>query len=183
MKLYHGTDNRSIEQFSLKYCRDNLDFGKGVYFTRNFNQALEWSCKKNGEGAVYECDIDLSHLKIMNSSFEENFWPAVCLCRTASEDIARDIIDGFEEADIVEGLMLDGRIPEFGNLANKYIAGDISADEFYNKAKKFDNSKNQYCFKTEESINKKNESLVKVYYTRKDKEKCYEWWEKEANEL
>ena len=55
MKLYHGTKCRNITKFDFEHSRTDVDFGKGVYFTPDFKQAMEWSCKnKTTFGAVYE---------------------------------------------------------------------------------------------------------------------------------
>ena len=67
------------------------------------------------------------------------------LCRIDLEDIAKDLIEGFKDADIIMGKMLDGSVIQFEKNAEKFNAGDISYEEFSDKIKLFDD-KDQICF-------------------------------------
>ena len=76
MKVYHGSSSRSITKFDLRHSlRTNLDFGKGIYFTTNIEQAIAWSCRNKPVGAVYECEIALfdnsSHFLIKPTFYQK----------------------------------------------------------------------------------------------------------------
>lgn len=167
MKLYHGTSCRDIKQFDLNKGRKNIDFGKGVYFTSSFQQALEWSCRHSSNGAVYECELDLSAFSGLNFSAEdEDVYYYVYLCRLDLEDIVPDAIDNTEGLDYVQGVMLDGKIRGFEQIAEKFNEGDITIDEF-KQAVEFWENKNQVCIKSEQAIAAVNASILKVYFTVK----------------
>lgn len=171
MKLYHGSPYRNINHFDFRHNRrGDLDFGKGVYFTSNFEQAKEWSCNKKKTGAVYECDIDLSSFKIIhyNSRENEDLLYILYLCRIGLEDIAVETINGFDKADIIAGLMLDGRTVDFRIIAEKFNEGDISFDEFSKQTKLYENVFDQFCIKTQRVLDMVNVSISNVYYTKKE---------------
>lgn len=168
MKIYHGTCNRTITEFRDVKLRNNLDYGNGVYFTSNCEQAKEWSCRYTNEGAVYECEIDLSLLAVLNYNEEQgDLFYLLYLCRIDLEDVAKETVDGFEEADVVFGLMLDGRTRKFKKLAKRFNRGYLTFDEFYNKVVLHEKPKDQLCFKSDAAIKLVNAGLQKKYYTHK----------------
>ncbi|CAA6810512.1 MAG: Rhs-family protein [uncultured Sulfurovum sp.] len=74
--LYHGTDSETAKLImengqELKYSRNNLDFGKGIYTTENKEQAIEWakkSGKRNGTtGAVIEYKVPKDKIESLNT--------------------------------------------------------------------------------------------------------------------
>ena len=81
------------------------------------------------------------------------------LCRIDLEDIAKDLIEGFKDADIIMGKMLDGSVIQFEKNAEKFNAGDISYEEFSDKIKFFDD-KDQICFKTQRVMDLLNKSYI-----------------------
>lgn len=167
MKVYHGTSNRKITEFKDMKLRNNLDYGSGVYFTSNFEQALAWSCKHSEEGAVYESEIDLSTLSVLDYKNEqEDLFYLLYLCRIDLEDVAKETIDGFDEADVVYGLMLDGKTQKFEKLAEQFNEGDLTYKEFYEKIKLHGTPKDQLCLKSDDAINMINVGLQRVFYTR-----------------
>ena len=169
MKFYHGTDNRNIERFVMFNKSPKKDFGKGVYLTTNIEQAKEWSCKYSVTGAVYEFDINLENLKQLDLSNVEDLYYVIYLCRINLEDIAKETIDNFDNADIVSGFMLDGSIGDFEKIAELFNEGELSYDEFYSKINMFDKDKNQICVKTEQGLAEINAGIVKKYYTKIEK--------------
>ena len=171
MKLFHGSSSRNIGKFNFRHCRKSgTDYGKGVYFTSNFEQAKEWSCKHSKTGAVYECDVDLSQFLIKEyPKKEEDLLYIIFFCRMNFEDIACDAVDDFEKADVISGLMLGGNIKKFKLWANRFNRGDIGFDEFSKRVKLFKNGYDQICIKNQAALNKVNASIEKVYYTEKSK--------------
>lgn len=168
MRLYHGSSSRDIKQFSFKNSRKKLDFGKGVYFTSNFEQAKEWSCHHGKQGAVYECELDLSRFKLLMFDKEEaNLIYILYLCRIGLEEIVPDAVDDYNQADIIIGPLLDGSIKGFEKLAEQFNAGDLSFSNFSDQIKLFTNGKNQYCIKTINALKAVNASIQKVYFTKR----------------
>lgn len=45
MLLYHGSCKK-FTNFELKYAKEGKDYGKGIYFTPNYDQAKKWGRKK-----------------------------------------------------------------------------------------------------------------------------------------
>lgn len=167
MKLFHGSSSRNITQFSFRHSRRNLDFGKGIYFTTNFEQAKMWSCKYSKEGAIYECEVDLSNFNIL-SLYEktEDLIYVLYLCRIDLEEIA-DVVGGFATADVIMGLMLDGNIKGFEELAEQFNEGNISNDAFAEQIKLYENGYDQVCIKTPAALKQVNASIEKIYYTQR----------------
>lgn len=167
MKLYHGSSSRDIVQFDLSHGRTAVDYGKGVYFTSNFEQAKEWSCRNSSEGAVYECDIDLSPFKGFNfGANNEDVYYYIYLCRLELEDIVPDSVDGAEDVDYVQGVMLDGKIRDFEEIAERFNEGDLSFEEFKNAISFFE-EKNQTCIKSDRAISEINANITVVHFTKK----------------
>lgn len=174
MKIFHGTDNRGITCFRDLRQRKNLDFGDGVYFTSNFEQALRWSCRKENCGAVYECEVSFSSLNILSydtKSEELNY--LFYLCRIGLQNVACDTIERFDEADVVSGLMLDGKVASFEVIAEQFNSGETSYEELCNTIKTFKKPNDQLCFKTAKALLEVNDGLQKVYFTRKEGKQIY----------
>lgn len=162
MKLYHGSKDKNITEFKLIHKRNNLDFGEGVYLTVNKEQAEQWAKKNETSGAVYVFEIDLKDLRVIEYT-DEDLNYVLYLCRIGLEkDVARETIDGFDEADVISGKMLDGLTKEFELIAEKFNEGDISYDELKERIKLFD-KKDQLCFKTQKAIDLLNKCLIEKY--------------------
>lgn len=173
MKIYHGSQYTDIEQFEFGHSRTKLDFGEGIYFTTNIDQAKEKSCKnKLGSGAVYECEVDLSQFRILRfeSPTDEDLTYTLYLCRINLEDVAKDTIPGFGESDLIWGSMLDGKIKQFEELAELFNAGDRSYEQFISQIDLFGSTCDQLCIKTDYALALVNKGLVQKYLTQKDGE-------------
>ena len=170
MKLYHGSKSRKITEFNFYHSRRSLDFGKGVYFTTNFDQAKEWSCKNNKEGAVYECEIDFSNFNVLSfPEKSEDLIYVLYLCRIDLEDVA-DTVDGFENADVIMGMMLDGNIQDFEQLAEQFNEGNIPYELFSEQIKLYENGYDQVCVKTKPALEQVNISIEKKHHTQRNNE-------------
>lgn len=171
MKIYHGSSDRTIKKFELNNAkaRTALDFGKGVYFTSKFEQARAWSCKYTETGAVYECDIDFSDLILQyNNTENDDLLYLLCFCRIGLEDIASEVAEGFDDADVIVGLMLDGTVKDFYRIAEQFIEGDLTFEELKEKTIIYDDQKrNQFCLKTKKAFELLNNGLSRVYFTEK----------------
>ena len=146
--------------------RKNLDFGKGVYLTASKKQAEKWALKyKNG--TVYVFDVDFKDLHIVEYK-DEDLDYVLYLCRIDLEDVAKEVIDEFDKADIISGMMLDGTTKKIEKTAEKFNDGDISYEKLKEKIKLFKN-KDQICLKTQEALDILNNGLIYKYNVRKDK--------------
>ena len=175
--LFHGTGERSIEEFRIIPREDNIsDFGAGVYFTSNYDQAKEWSCKHKDKGAVYGIDIDLSLL--MGKSLDkedELFYYALYLNRIGLNEIADDCLTEISNMDYLYGRMLyDTR--HFIPKAKMFNEGMCSLEIFkmLTYPMLFNNDYNQYCFRTEKAIQLVNKSIITKTLTIKNKGKIIE---------
>lgn len=167
MKIYHGTSERDLPFLDDIKKRFDLDFGNGVYFTSNIEQAKEWSCRHQNKGAVYEYEIDLSTLKELKLSVDEDDYYYLCyLCKINLEFIAKEAIDNFEDADVVYGRMIKN-VGKFKYKAEEFNEGNIKLEEFKNITK-IHNDKDQFCFKNKKAINLANEGIKKIYYTERE---------------
>ncbi len=153
--VYHGTSYGDIEKFEIRESDRGLDFGKGVYFTTNRKQAEEWSLNRSDKGYVYKCELDCSDLKVLRyAEKSEDFIYSIYLCRIKLEDVAKENIENFEDADIVFGLMVDGKIKEIVNKLEQFNEGDIDYSELFNAIDVFEDEKNQICVKSQYALKK-----------------------------
>lgn len=159
MILYHGSKDPNIIKFMLNNDSKQLDFGTGVYLTTNQGQAEAWAKRKNG--AVYVFDVNLEKLSVIKYK-DEDLDYVLYLCRIELEDVAKEVIDSFEEADIISGQVLDGNVKNFGRIAEKFNEGDIKYEEYKKHVKLF-GDKDQLCFKTQRAIDLLNQSLIRKY--------------------
>lgn len=157
--LYHGSSVGNITTFQLNKGRNNLDFGKGVYFTTKLQQAINWSLKRNNTGYVYVCELDIRDLKMLEFSRNcDNFAEIIHFCRIDLEELADEFVDGFDKADAIYGLVVDKKNPQIEKLATQYNEGDISYNEFYRNldAILFKNNMDQLCIKSDMALSKLN---------------------------
>lgn len=167
MKLYHGTSYRDIEQFKI-ICRKRNppDFGTGLYFTSNFEQAKQWSCSKSNLGAIYEIDIDLDLLVGKSLNNDELFYYLSYLCRIDLENLVDECLEELNSVDYVYGKMLK-EVNGFKLNAEKFNSGDIDLKTFKNTIEFYDDNMNQYSFRTSKAIEIINKSIIKKHLTRK----------------
>ena len=175
MIIYHGSDCCNIENFEFGHSRQDLDFGEGIYFTTSFEQAKSWSCRNSTRGAVYECDIDFSALNVLRleGKANEDLAYTLYLCRIKLEDVAKDAIDNFAEADVICGELLGGRIKKFKKDAERFNKGDISYEEYRSRMKLYNNTNDQICIKSDYALQLVNNSLLSKYLTEKRENKIY----------
>ena len=168
MQLFHGSSSRNILEFNFRHSRNNLDFGRGIYFTTNFEQAKDWSCKYSNEGAVYECDVDLSQFRVLRyQAKERDLLFILYLCRIGLEEIAPDAVDDYDKADVIWGRVLDGNMKDFNALAERFNEGEVLYPEFEKQVELYENGYDQVCIKSREALERVNAAIKKVYYTRK----------------
>ena len=163
-KLYHGSPNKNIKKFKIISRENNTpEFGDGLYFTTNLEQAKEWSCYKSKTGAVYEIEIDLEKLKGKKLENDDLFFYLFYLNRIDLKELVDECLDELNGLDYIFGKMIKN-IDEFKENAEKFNEGDIELEEFKKLTKWFGNGYNQYCFKSKEAIDLVNKSIKKIHY-------------------
>lgn len=205
MRLYHATGKCDLEYIDDIYSKSDNDFGKGVYVTSIKEQAEDWAKKKSkdrdnykGIGAVYEGEVDLDDLSILEYSEDDEDFNYLCyLCRYEAEKVAKETINNFEKADIIYGPMLakpekykecikcfhcgdeEYRDEDFAFLPNKdkvkSIKYDVKCDiitfkDLEDRMKLHDTSRrNQFCLKSKKVIELFNKGIKKVTYIKRNK--------------
>ncbi|WP_026523461.1 MULTISPECIES: DUF3990 domain-containing protein [unclassified Butyrivibrio] len=149
IKLYHGSPCQNITKFNIDYSRNELDFGKGIYFTTDEEQAKQWSLKGNvGSGAVYEISINPSLMNIKRyTTYSDEFIETFCLCRVGLEDTIPDLC----KYDAIYGYMLDHDSSRIIKYTNDYVMGIADAATVRANLRLFDH-RNQFCIKKQELL-------------------------------
>ena len=164
MKLFHGTSKQNLKTFKIIKRKNNTpEFGDGLYFTTNLEQAKEWSCYKSKTGAVYEIDIDLKKLKGKNLENDDLFYYLSYLNRIDLKELVDECLDELNGLDYIFGKMIKN-VDEFKENAEKFNEGDIELKDFKKLTKWFGKGYNQYCFKSKEAIDLVNKSIKKIHY-------------------
>lgn len=189
IKLFHGTTKTNLKYLDkIKSKKDN-DFGSGLYFTSNLEQAKNWSIKKGkAKGAVYEIEIDLNKIPLKVIKYDKEKFNELCYhCRNKSEEQAKEFIEDFENADIIYGRML-GSIHLFKKYMNELHGNNFSIlknqdkiksinynvkcdimtfEDLEKKIKLFGTEENdQYCFRSDKAIEFANKQIKKIHYTK-----------------
>lgn len=149
IKLYHGTPVDNIEKFDISASRKSfLDFGVGIYFTTNEDQAMLWSIKHSDNGVVYEVEIDASKLNILQYlTYSNDFIHTFCFCRAGFEDILTEL----GKCDAVYGYVIDNDKEAITTKTNDYVLGLATPASVRNSIKVYDD-KDQLCIKSQEVL-------------------------------
>lgn len=163
--LFHSSPERNIKEFKIIVREDNTpEFGDGLYFTSNIEQAKKWSCSKSKKGAIYEIDINIVQLKGKNLENDDLFYYLSYLNRIDLKELVDECLDELNGLDYVYGKMLKN-IDDFKIYAEKFNEGNIELKEFKKLTKWFGKGYNQYCFKTDKAVDLVNNSIKKIHYT------------------
>ena len=120
IELLHGSDH-VIEKPDFHLGKENNDYGRGFYCTRELRMAMEWACKQNTDGFVNRYSFEQDSLKVLNlldGDYHILHWMALLLknrtfrLSTEIAVVARDyIIDNFSidlaDYDVVTGYRAD----------------------------------------------------------------------------
>ncbi len=148
MLLFHGS-SYDFADFDLSFARPGRDFGKGIYLTSNYNQALKWATKR-GAGFIYHCNFDenifdnSNDLKIRAlTEYNKEWLDMLCFCRINLQDTNDDLI---------YDRMADNTYPELSKTLRLYSNGVKSVVDTINKIKWRSVLNDQYCFKTYKAL-------------------------------
>ena len=140
MELYHAS-KVTVEFPEIRKSRYTKDFSWGFYCTNNFEQAVRWANRGEGEPVInyyeYTPNDELSVLR-----FEE-------MCDEWLDFIAECRSGKTHSYDIVEGPMADDTI---WNFVNDYLAGNIKRHQFWALAE-FKHPTHQISFHTLSALN------------------------------
>lgn len=81
IELLHGSDH-VVEKPELFLGKENNDYGRGFYCTREMPMAMEWACKQNTDGFVNKYTLEQSSLKsldLINGDYNILHWMALLL--------------------------------------------------------------------------------------------------------
>ena len=153
MELYHAS-KVTVEFPEIRKSRYTKDFSWGFYCTNNFEQAVRWANRGEGEPVInyyeYTPNDELSVLR-----FEE-------MCDEWLDFIAECRSGKTHPYDIVEGPMADDTI---WNFVNDYLAGNIKRHQFWALAE-FKHPTHQISFHTLSALNCLTFTKSEVTYER-----------------
>lgn len=166
IKLYHGSPYPNIEKFEITArTRRHTDYGLGVYFTTNREQAKKWSVRGNAvtHGYVYETYLD--YALIQNGlvklkqflGYDDEFIDTFTQCRTYGTDPTN--IKGY---DIIYGIMIDNNGTEIYSACDDFAKGKISREKLKIRLKALTDA-DQVCIKNNNLL--KSLNIVKVEET------------------
>nr|DAG01625.1 MAG TPA: Protein of unknown function (DUF3990) [Siphoviridae sp. ct87j35] len=166
IKLYHGSPYPNIKKFEITArTRSRTDYGLGVYFTTNREQAKKWSVRGNDvtHGYVYETCLD--YTLIQNGTvklkqflgYDDEFIDTFTECRTHGTDPTN--IKGY---DIIYGIMIDSNGTEIYNACDAFAKGKISREKLKIRLKALTGA-DQVCIKNNKLL--KSLKIVKVEET------------------
>lgn len=168
-ELYHGSYTE-VAVVDLGKCKDGLDFGKGFYLTSDYEQAVSYvpsavrkavrarRVKHNydvndGRISVYRyhadkslnihcfTEADLDWLHFVTANRDKDFFP--------------EVLDKYRKIDIVCGKIADDQTARTlqAYIAGAYgMPGEKQTDETAIKILLPNRLKNQFCFRTENSV-------------------------------
>ncbi|MCM1266604.1 MAG: DUF3990 domain-containing protein [Bacteroidales bacterium] len=157
MILYHAS--KEIVEFpKIRKTKYTKDFSWGFYCTGNFEQAVRWANRGEGEPVInyysYEPDGRLSVLKF--DSMTDEWLDFIAKCRSGET----------HSYDIVEGPMANDTV---WNYVNDFLTGRINRKQFWVLAE-FKYPTHQVSFHTELALNCLTFERSEVVYDRKREE-------------
>lgn len=157
MLLYHGS-YKKFTNFELKYAKEGKDYGKGIYFIPNYDQAKKWAARKKGKGYIYIIEIPDeifldSEYNILNLNHYNKEWADIIVaCRSFFYE---------PDYDIIYGKMADGRFWELEEYIDDYRNGKLKLASFI-LGVRCKQEYMQYCFKSEKAVMYINDRLKEV---------------------
>lgn len=167
--LYHGSYT-AISEIDLTKCYKGLDFGKGFYVTTSYEQAVNFvpnSIKKNIRSGTIAADFPVEDGQI--SVFQYHFQPGLLtylfedanvewlhlVAANRNGDLFPGLLNKFSSMDIVGGKIADDRTAAtlVAYISEAYgVPGEAETDQFTIRRLLPDRLADQFCFKTEKSI-------------------------------
>lgn len=143
LTVYHGS-NIAVPEPSLKYGREDADFGLGFYVTPDFEMAEKWACRKNTP-VVSKYTLEISKLSIFDFSVDKK-WLDFVIANRNGENMP-NFID-VNSYDIISGATADDKM--FATI-EQYEIGYIS-DDIAIKALNCMEIGDQMCIRTKNGL-------------------------------
>lgn len=148
MTLYHGSTS-IVETPDVRIGRDNLDFGKGFYLTREYSQAERWarslSLRKPELTAVVNT-YNLSDDKVMEyrkktfTVYDDVWLDFIVACRRGGKE--------WKMYDIIEGGIANDKVFDTIEI---YMSGQISKEVAIGRLRN-EKLRNQICITNQDVI-------------------------------
>lgn len=148
MTLYHGSTS-IVETPDVNVGRDNLDFGKGFYLTRDYSQAERWARIQTIRNPIRTARINVYHFFLEEVSqykcktfraYDEEWLDFIVSCRRGGTD--------WKLYDIIEGGIANDKVFDTIEI---YISGQISKDVAIGRLRN-EKLRNQICINKQEVI-------------------------------
>lgn len=156
--LYHGSPHPTLEP---KYGkgRDHHDYGRGLYLTPDKQLAREWAVCNETDGYLYELEIDLKTLNVLD--FDEHdplTWIAELMSHRDADNSVRyrrfapQFIEKYKidtsAYDVVKGWRADS---SYFLIAKRFVRDELDAS-LLREALKLGDLGIQYCMKSEQAF-------------------------------
>ena len=180
-KLYHGT-NIYYEEPDLAEALDFKDFGRGYYLTTNQLQAERWAIRDlkdndiNDVAYVYEYEFDADNtknLRILELLVYNKEWLDFITAH-------RTTVEKNIQYDLIFDRMADSRGPILVEAIRDYRNKIKTAEETLAIARFRDQNMNQYCFKTQEALEKIKRVKYEEVYKLNGNPKPKHWYKVEV---
>jgi hypothetical protein len=146
--IHHGS-NCEIKRGDLLMSREDIDFGRGFYLTKDKRMAEKWAAiKSNSVVSTYR--MDLSGLNVYEFGLNKEWLEFVKANRTLESN--SDILKRFENYDILIGPTADDTL---FTTVQEYIDGQVSSSQAI-KYLDVAGYSNQIVLKTEEALDQCN---------------------------
>lgn len=150
MVLYHGSD-KLFSIPDLAKCKGGKDFGKGLYLTTDYSQAVKWATRRHDhKGYVYTYEVrdrlltDTKQYQIKSLIYYDKEWlDFVVNCRYKYQDYNYDLI--YDK-------MADSTGQEMSDVLEQYFIGTLTVFEALALIKDKHPNHCQYCFKSDRII-------------------------------
>lgn len=157
MILYHAS-KQIVEFPEVRKTKYTKDFSWGFYCTTDFEQAVRWANRREGNPIVnyysYEPNAELSFLRFDHMTDE--WLDFIAKCRSGET----------HQYDIVEGPMANDTV---WNFVNDFLSGRISRKQFWVLAE-FKRPTHQISFHTLSALNCLHFDRSEIIYDRKTTE-------------
>ena len=171
--LYHGS-SEIIEKPIFGKGKAYNDYGRGFYFTENFELAKEWACTEGIDGYANQYEIETDGLKILNLSSGEYtvlHWLALLMTyrklrlstpvmKRGAEWLKEHFLVNIEDYDAIIGYRADD---SYFSFARAFVSNEISLGQL-SHAMKLGKLGEQFVLKSREAF----EAIQFVSYVASD---------------
>lgn len=179
--IYHGSE-QIITKPKFGLGKNNNDYGRGFYCTREIALAKEWACKKGSNGFANKYSIALEELNVINLNSDEynilnwlalltknrGYWQANSIAEQAKTFLQENYLVDTGMTDVIIGNRADD---SYFSFAQDFIMGTISLQKLA-EAMNLGKLGEQIVLKSEKAFGNLKYldcelALSEEYYTRK----------------